>query len=225
MATTWGGRWFGQQWCCDVNAVEWYSYQNQNQNTLSIPREICFSGWRLSISHHQHQHHEDKLTKRHYTRCLDCIPLRKSPRILCRNARERNSHSVIKISLLVYIHMKTIALRFIQEHLYQQTAGYSFIHLGSKGSCSDDYNDEDGDCQHHWQEGHLVTHTDVLQAALKWLNDTDRCVAIRLTFPSLSMFRYSDRGSVKATVESRITKWRSASMWSGPTANTEQHTM
>lgn len=38
---------------------------------------------------------------------------------------------------------------FIQEHLYQQTAGYSFIHLGSKGSCSDDYNDEDGECQHH----------------------------------------------------------------------------
>lgn len=111
---------------------------------------------------------------------------------------------------------------FIQEHLYQQTAGYSFIHLGSKGSCSDDYNDEDGECQHHWQEGHLATHTDVLEAALKPLNDTDRCVAIRLTFPSLSMFRYSDRGSVKATVESRITKWRSASMWSGPTADTEQ---
>lgn len=30
-----------------------------------------------------------------------------------------------------------------------ETAGYSFIHLGSKGSCFDDYNDEDDKCQHH----------------------------------------------------------------------------
>lgn len=42
----------------------------------------------------------------------------------------------------------------MSEHI----AEYSFVHLGSKGSCSDDYNDEDDKCQHHWQEGHLVTH-------------------------------------------------------------------
>lgn len=35
-----------------------------------------------------------------------------------------------------------------QEHAVIH-AKYSFIHLGSKGSCSDDYNDEDDKCQHH----------------------------------------------------------------------------
>lgn len=39
-----------------------------------------------------------------------------------------------------------------------------------------------------------------------------------LTFPSLSMFRCRDSGRVNTIVVSKITKWRSARMWSGPTA-------
>lgn len=41
-----------------------------------------------------------------------------------------------------------------------------------------------------------------------------------LTFPSLAMFRYKERGSVNKMVVSMITKRRSASGWPGPTANT-----
>lgn len=65
--------------------------------------------------------------------------------------------------------IKNQTQRFVQRSIY-------FIHLGSKGSCSDDYNDEDDKCQHHWQEGHLVAHKHVLHTALKSLNGTYSCV-------------------------------------------------